>query len=211
MQAAVALADEDGIESLTMRKLAQSLGVEAMSLYYHVANKEDLLDGMLDIVVGEIDLPSLEIDWKTAMRRRAISAHKVFSGHPWAGLLMESRTNPGPAQLRYYDSVLGCLIAADFTIALAASAFSALDAYIYGFGLQEMSLPFDDEEEAAEAAQELLKHFPADDYPSLFKMITDHVLQPGYNYAAEFEIGLDLILDGLERLATADREHPDAT
>jgi AcrR family transcriptional regulator len=204
LRAAVALADEEGIESLTMRKLAQALGVEAMSLYYHVANKDDMLDGMIDIVVGEIDLPAKGVDWQVAMRRRAVSAHQVFSVHPWAGLLMESRTNPGPNSLQYYDSILGCLLEAGFPIAMAASAFSALDAYIYGFGLQEMSLPFDDEQEAADVAEELLEHFPADDYPSLFKMITDHVLQPGYDYAAEFEIGLDLILDGFARLRAID-------
>jgi AcrR family transcriptional regulator len=204
LRAAVALADDDGIDSLTMRKLAQTLGVEAMSLYYHVANKDDMLDGMIDIVVGEIDLPAQGGNWKTEMRQRAISAHTVFGRHPWAGLLMESRTNPGPNSLHYYDSVLGCLLEAGFPIAVAASAFSALDAYIYGFGLQEMSLPFDDGQEAADVAAELLEHFPADDYPSLFKMITDHVLQPGYDYAAEFEIGLDLILDGFERLHRSD-------
>lgn len=199
LQAAVTIADHDGIDSLTMRKLANALGVEAMSLYYHVANKEALLEGMVDTVVGEIALPSDRDDWKTAMRNRAMSAHDVLSTHAWAIGLME-RTNPGPASLRYYDSVIGCLLDAGFTIGMAAHAFSAIDAYIYGFGLQEMNLPFEDEHDVADIAESLLAALPPEQYPHLTKMILDHALQPGYDYAAEFAFGLDLILDGFERL-----------
>ena len=150
--AAVAFADENGIGSLSMRKLGEALGVEAMSLYNHVANKDDLLDGMVDHVFGEIDLPSGAIDWKTAMRDRAGSARQALSRHPWAIALMQSRAAPGPATLRHHDAVIGSLRGAGFSIEMAAHAFSVLDSYIYGFALQEASLPFDAAEETAEVA-----------------------------------------------------------
>ena len=203
LQAAVALADESGSESLSMRKLGEAVGVEAMSLYHHVANKEDLLDGMIDVVFGEIDLPSGGEDWKTAMRQRAISARRVLSRHGWAIGFMESRSSPGPATLRHHDAVIGCLRAAGFSIELAAHAFSVLDSYIYGFALQERSLPFHTPEETAELAQDILAGFPADTYPHLAELATQHVLRPGYDYGHEFEFGLDLILDGLQ--AASDR------
>ena len=142
LRAAVTRADQEGISSLSMRKLGEALGVEAMSLYNHVASKSDLLDGMIDIVFGEIDLPSGDGDWKVAMRRRAISARQVLHRHPWAIGLMESRTSPGPATLRHHDAVLGCLRRAGFSIQLTAHAYSLLDCYIYGFALLEASLPF---------------------------------------------------------------------
>jgi Transcriptional regulator len=199
LRAAIALADAGGIESLTMRKLGVELGVEAMSLYRHVANKGDLLDGMIDGVFGEIDLPSGGIDWRTAMRRRAISAREVLSRHRWAIGLMESRATPGPATLRHHDTVLGTLRGAGFSIAMAAHAYSALDSYIYGFALQEPSLPFDTAEESAAVAQAIMARFASGEYPHLTEMVVDHVMQPGYDYGNEFEFGLDLILDGLER------------
>lgn len=182
-----------------MRKLGVELGVEAMSLYNHVANKDDLLDGMIDGVFGEIDLPSDGTDWRTAMRQRAISARKVMSRHPWATGLMESRTTPGPATLRHHDAVIGTLRRAGFSIEMAAHAFSVLDSYIYGFALQETSLPFDTAEETAQVAQMILARLSSDEYPHLTEMTVEHVLQPGYDYGNEFEFGLDLILDGLER------------
>jgi AcrR family transcriptional regulator len=138
---AIALADASGIESLSMRKLGGELGVEAMSLYNHVSNKGDLTDAMIDGVFAEIDLPSGETDWRTAMRHRAISVRKVLARHPWATGLMESRTTPGPATLRHHDAVLGILREAGFSIVLAAQASSVLDSYIYGFVLQERNLP----------------------------------------------------------------------
>ncbi len=199
LRAAIALADAAGIESLTMRKLGEELGVEAMSLYNHVANKDGLLDGMIDAVFSEIDLPSGAADWKTAMRERAISAREVLSRHPWAIGLMESRTTPGPATLRHHDTVIGTLRDAGFSIEMAAHALSALDSYTYGFALQESSLPFDTAEETAQVAQTILAQFPADEYPHLTELTIDYVLQPGYDYANEYEFGLDLILDGLER------------
>ena len=199
LEAAVALADDSGIESLTMRKLGQALGVEAMSLYYHVANKEALLDGMVDLVFAEIELPTAETGWRSAMRRRAHSARAALRRHPWAIALMESRRTPGSANLRHHDAVIGCLRQAGFSVALTAHAYSLLDAYIYGFALQEASLPFTTPQETAEVAQSIMAGFPADAYPHLAELAVQHVLQPGYDYGDEFEFGLDLILDGLER------------
>ncbi len=200
LHAAVALADRSGLDALSMRKLGEAVGVEAMSLYHHVANKDDLLNGMIDVVFSEIDLPSGEADWKTAMRHRAISVRRVLSRHRWAIGLMESRPSPGPATLRHHDAVIGCLRNAGFAVELTAHAYSVLDSYIYGFALQERSLPFDTPDETAELAQVILAQFPADEYPHLAELTTEHVLRPGYDYGNEFEFGLDLILDGLDRL-----------
>ena len=203
LQAAVELADREGVRSLSMRRLARELGVEAMSLYHHVAGKQALLDGMVDLVFGEIELPADDGDWKAAMRRRAVSAREVLARHPWAIALMESRRTPGPANLRHHDAVLGCLRRAGFPVALTAHAYSILDAYIYGFALQEASLPFGTPEETAEVAAEMMQGFPGDAYPHLTELAVEHVLQPGYDYGDEYAFGLELILDGLERLAAA--------
>lgn len=199
LQAAVSLADVSGIESLTMRKLGAELGVEAMSLYHHVANKGDLLDGMIDIVFGEIDLPS-GTGWKPALRRRAVSVREVLSRHRWAVGLMESRPTPGPANLRHHDAVLATLRGGGFSVAMAAHAYSLLDSYIYGFALQEPSLPFHTAEETAQAVQAITAQFASGRYPHLREIVVEHVLAPGYDYGNEFEFGLDLILDGLENL-----------
>ena len=204
LQAAMALADEGGTDALTMRKLGQALGVEAMSLYNHVANKDDVLDGLVDIVFSEIALRCDGLDWKAAMRRRAISARETLARHRWAIGQLESRTHPGPATLRHHDSVLRCLREAGFSVAMAAHAYSALDSYIYGFALQQASLPFDTGEQAAEVAQAIIRQFSTGEYPFMAEIAREQVLKPGYSYAAEFEFGLDLILDGLERLR--DRE-----
>src|SRR4051794_26796714 len=200
LQAAVAFADENGVESLSMRKLGEALGVEAMSLYNHVANKVDLLDGMIDAVFAEIGLPTDEAGWRTAMRRRAISVRRVLRRHPWAIGLMESRTSPGPATLAHHDAVIGVLRRGGFTVAQTAHAFSLLDSYIYGFALEEKALPFEGPEQTAELAATMLAQFPADRYPYFVELATEHVLQPGYDYGDEFEFGLDLILDGLQRV-----------
>jgi AcrR family transcriptional regulator len=199
LRAAVALADENGITSLTMRRLGEALGVEAMSLYNHVTNKDDVLDGMIDVVFGEIDLPASATDWKTAMRQRGISARAALTRHRWAIGLMESRTTPGPATLRHHDAVIGTLRNAGFSIELTAHAYSALDSYIYGFAMQEPSLPFDTAQETADVAQAIMARFSPGEYPHLTELTIEHVLQPGYSYANEFEYGLDLILDSLER------------
>jgi AcrR family transcriptional regulator len=197
LRAAVAFADAHGVASLSMRKLGETLGVEAMSLYHHVANKAELLDGMVDLVFAEIDLPADGTDWRTAMRVRAVSARQVLARHRWAVGLMESRASPGPATLRHHDRVLGILRGAGFSVELAAHAFSVLDSYIYGFALQEASLPFDTAEQAADVAQMIMAQMPADEYPHLTELTVMHVLQPGYHYGNEYEYGLDLILDGL--------------
>lgn len=206
LEAAVAFADENGIESLSMRKLGEELGVEAMSLYNHVANKAQLLDGMVDVVFGEIDLPDVDagVDWRTAMRRRAVSARHALQRHRWAIGLMESRTSPGPATLRHHDAVLGCLRRAGFSIELTAHAYSLLDSYIYGFALQEATLPFESGDETAAVANEIMGKMPPGAYPYLTELAVEHVLKPGYDYGDEFEIGLDYILDGLGRAAAAE-------
>jgi AcrR family transcriptional regulator len=201
LRAAVALADESGIGALSMRKLGEAVGVEAMSLYNHVASKGDLLDGMVDTVFSEIGLPAGDAGWKAAMRQRALSAREVLGRHRWAIGLMESRRSPGPATLRHHDAVLGCLRRAGFSIEMTAHAYSLLDSYIYGFALQEASLPFDSAEETQEVAREIAGQLAAGAYPHLTEFAVTHVLQPGYRYGEEFEIGLDLILDALERTA----------
>jgi len=199
LRAAVAFADESGIGSLSMRRLGDALGVEAMSLYNHVANKGELLDGMVDLVFSEIALPSGGTGWKTAMRERAASARQALSRHRWAIALMQSRSSPGPATLRHHDTVIGSLREAGFSVEMAAHGFSVLDSYVYGFALQEASLPFETGEETAELAETILRQFPPNEYPHLTELTVEHVFQPGYDYGREFEFGLDLILDGLER------------
>jgi AcrR family transcriptional regulator len=204
LRAAISLADRDGIESLSMRKLGRKLGVEAMSLYNHCQNKVDMLDGMVDIVFGEIDLPANGVDWQIAMRQRAISARQALLRHPWAIGLMESRAAPGPKTLRHHDSVLGSLRKAGFSIDMAAHAYSILDGYIYGFTLTELTLPFSNSEgtaAVAEIAGNILEGFKPGEYPYLAEMAIDRATKPGYNYGDEFEFGLDLILDGIKRRA----------
>ncbi|GAY13104.1 TetR/AcrR family transcriptional regulator C-terminal domain-containing protein [Pseudonocardia sp. N23] len=194
---AVAVADVEGIAALSMRRLGRAVGVEAMSLYNHVSGKDDLLDGMIDAVFAEIDMPE-GADWREAMSRRAHSAREVLGRHRWAVGLMESRTTPGAATLRHHDAVLGALRAGGFPVALAAHAFSAIDSYLYGFVLQETSLPFDDGEQAAELTQQMLGDRAAQ-YPHLAELTVEHVRQEGYAFGSEFTYGLDLILDALAR------------
>jgi AcrR family transcriptional regulator len=182
-----------------MRKLGEALGVEAMSLYNHVANKDELLGDMVDVVFREIGLPPTAADWRTAMRQRAVAVRRVLSHHRWAIGLMESRSSPGPATLRHHDAAIGCLRQAGFSIEMAAHAFAVLDSYIYGFALQEANLPFDTAAELSEAADAILALVPAEEYPHLSELINLHVLEPGYDYGDEYEFGLDLILDSLER------------
>jgi AcrR family transcriptional regulator len=207
LRAAISLADRDGFESLSMRKLGQKLGVEAMSLYNHVRNKVDMLDGMVDVVFGEIDLPASGMDWRTAMRQRAISARQALLRHPWAIGLMESRATPGPATLRHHDVVLGSLRTAGFSVDMAAHAYSILDGYIYGFTLTELALPFSNSEGAAgvaEIADNIAQGFRNGEYPHLAEMAVDRATKPGYKYSDEFDYGLDLILDGIMRAKSKD-------
>jgi AcrR family transcriptional regulator len=202
LETAVALADRHGLESLSMRKLADELSVAAMSLYYYVPNKVELIDGMIDIVFGEIEPPSLDVDWKTAMRRRAISTREALGRHRWAVGQMEGRTTHGPANLRLHNDVLGCLRAAGFSLAMTVHAYSVQDAYIYGFALQETDLSPETPDDFAAVAQQQMVDYEAvlADYPHLVEVVGGHVAKAGYDYAAEFLFGLDLILDGLDRL-----------
>ena len=154
--------------------------------------------GIVDLVFVEIDLPAIGADWNPAMRRRAISVRDALLRHRWAIGLMESRTNPGPANLRHHDAVIGCLRAAGLDMAMAAHAYSLLDSYIYGFALTKMNLPFETTTDIAKIAESMLEPFAVGEYPNLADFITEHALKPGYDYGDEFEYGLDVILDGLE-------------
>jgi AcrR family transcriptional regulator len=195
LEAAVELADRDGIDSLTMRKLGE-----------HLANKHALLDGMVDIVFSEIEVPSAEVDWKQAMRRRAISTREVLRRHPWALGRMEATKSPGPNDLRLHDAVLRCLRQGGFSVEMAVQAYSVQDAYIYGFALQERTLAFGTRDEFAQTARKRVKEVETrvDDaarlYPYLAEVVGGYVAKHGYNAAEAFEFGLDVILDGLERL-----------
>ncbi|HEX7172744.1 MAG TPA: TetR/AcrR family transcriptional regulator [Candidatus Limnocylindria bacterium] len=202
LQAALALADAYGIDFLTMRRLGEELGVGPMALYRHATNKDDIIDAIVDMVFTEVTLPEMDGSWKAAMRERAISLRDVLSRHRWAVGLMESRRHPGPANLRHHDAVIGSLRAGGFSMAMAAHAYSAIDAYVYGFALTKMNLPFESGEEVAEVAETMLRPFAIGSYPHLVAFITEHAMRPGYDYEEEFEYGLDLVLDGLER-ATA--------
>jgi AcrR family transcriptional regulator len=205
LRAAVALADERGAKELTMRKLAKELGVEAMSLYNHVANKDDLLDGMIDIVFGEIEVPSAGGDWKAELRKRAVSTRAALARHRWAIGEMEGRTSHGPANLRVHDAVLGCLRAAGFSIEMSVHAYSVQDAYIYGFALQESDMSSETPEDFAAEARRQMREYDAvlADYPHLVEVVGGYVAKSGYDYETEFLFGLDVILDGLERLLDA--------
>jgi AcrR family transcriptional regulator len=198
---AVALADAEGIGALTMRRLARELGVEAMSLYHHVANKDEILDGMVDLVFGEIELPADDADWHPAMRDRAISVRAALTRHPWAIGIMESRSTPGPATLQHHDAVIGCCRRAGFSVEMTAHAFSMIDSYIYGFVLQEINLPFDDTDDLGEVVESMMPRPVAERYPNLVELTAEHILQPGYRYGDEFEWGLQLLLAGLEAAA----------
>ncbi len=197
LQASLRMADEGGIESLSMRKLAQDLGVQAMSLYNHVANKDDLLDGIVELVVSEIEVPSLDMDWKMAMRRRATSAHEVLVRHPWATMAIVSRANVGPAMLRYVDGTLGCLYEAGFSLEMADRVWNAIDSHIYGFTLQELNFPFE-ATEYSEVAKTGLSLIPADKYPYMNRL-THYVIEGRYDGIHDFEFGLELLLNGLDK------------
>lgn len=201
LRAAIDLADASGIDALSMRKLAQALGVEAMSLYNHISNKDDVLDGITDLVVGEIFVPTVGGDWQAEMRKRATSAHEVLMRHPWASLLMASRVNIGPAMLRYGDATIGCLIAAGFSYELADRAWNAIDSHVYGFTLQKLNFPFDPSEYAS-AAEQFLPMLPVEQYPYMFALART-VIDGTHHGVHDFEFGLGLILDGLEHAQAA--------
>jgi AcrR family transcriptional regulator len=197
LDGALAVADAGGIGSLTIRSLAHELGVKPMSVYHHVANKDEILDGIVDLVFSEIDLPSGDGDWQSQIRRRATSARQVLRRHPWAVALLESRTKPGPATLRHHDAVIGTLRGAGFSVEMTAHALSLLDAYVYGFALQESALPFDGPETVADVAAPIMQRLSSDEYPHFAELATEFILRPGYDYGDEFEFGLTVILDAL--------------
>ena len=198
LRAALELADEGGIGALTMQQIGRRLGVEAMSLYRHVRNKDDILDGIVDLVFAEIELPADRSNWRTVLRARSISTRAALRRHPWAITLMESRMAPGPANLRSHDEMLAVLLDAGFSAAMATHASNLVDSYVLGFALQETSFPFSNAEELAAVGEQMLAQVPADQYPNLVR-VSGELLASGFDYRDEFEFGLDLILDGIER------------
>lgn len=202
---AVEVADAGGIGALTIRTLAKELGVKPMSVYHHVANKDEILDGIVDIVFGEIELPTIGGAWRAEMRRRAASARDVLRVHPWAIPLMQSRLNPGPATLRHHNANLGTLRAGGFSLEMTAHAYALIDAYVFGFALSEAALPINGPETVAEVAAPMMEQFTTGAYPHLVEFATGHVLKPGYDFGEEFGFGLDLVLDGLARAIHADQ------
>lgn len=202
LQEAIRLADAGGLDAVSMRKLGLALRVEAMSLYKHVADKDDLLDGMADLVTSEFEVPVLDVDWRSAIRRSTISAHEVVLRHPWASGVIESRTVAGPARLRLLEAMIGVLSAAGFPMPTVLRAIMALDSHTYGFVLQEMAWPFG-VEGAADAAAAFARALPAGGYPNLLAL-TEMITSTPSGVPVDFEFGLDLILDGLERLRRID-------
>ena len=200
LRVALAVADGEGIEAVTMRRLARELGVEAASLYHHVNGKEAILDGLVDLVAAEIEPPMLSAAWREAISQRAHNTRAVLRRHPWAVSLMASRTSPGPATLRLLETGIRCFREDGFSVLLAAHAVSAVDSYVHGFVLQEVNLPFRDESELAAMTGAIMKTFPASEFPYLFELTVEHVLQPGYDYGKEFDSGLELVLDGVAGL-----------
>jgi AcrR family transcriptional regulator len=198
LRSAVVVADTGGLGALTIRSLAQELGVKPMSVYYHVANKDEILDGLVDIVFSEIELPSIGGDWRSEMRRRAHSARSVLGRHRWAIGLLESRPTPGPATLRHHDVVLGTLRAAGFSREMTAHAYALIDSYTYGFALQEASLPFEGPGAVTDVAEPIVEQFATGEYPHMADMVSDYYLRPDYHFGDEFDFGLGLILDALD-------------
>jgi AcrR family transcriptional regulator len=202
LEAAVEVADTGGLGSLTIRSLAERLGVKPMSVYHYVAGKDEILDGIVDIVFGEIDLPSVGGDWRTEITRWAHSARAVLRRHPWAIPLLESRRAPGPANLAHHDAVLGTLRSAGFSRELTAHAYALLDAFVYGFAIQETSLPFEGRDSVGDVAEPIMALIASGEYPHMVDMTTSYYLRPGYDFGDEFTFGLDLILDALGRSLT---------
>jgi AcrR family transcriptional regulator len=205
LDGALSLADRTGIAALTIRRLADELGVKKMTIYHYVPSKDAIVDGMVERVFGAIDLPPEELPWTQAVRVRCLSARKVLNRHPWAAPLMESRSSPGPVSLGHHEAMLGCLRRGGLSWQLTAHAYAILDSYIFGFAFEEATLPASGGEGFAEVAQEIAATFDPYDYPTLTAFTVEHVLQPGYNFGHSFEFGLDLIITGLDRAARAER------
>ncbi|KRC89944.1 AcrR family transcriptional regulator [Terrabacter sp. Root85] len=200
LQVALAIADDEGLEAVTMRRLARELGVEAASLYHHVNGKNQILDGLVEAVAGEIERPMPSTDWRTAISERAVNTRAVLRRHPWAVSLMASRTSPGPATLGLLETGIRCFREDGFSVLQAAHAISVVDSYVHGFVLQEVNLPFRDESELAAMTGAIMETFPAAEFPYLFEMTVEHVLKPGYDYGDEFDSGLKVVLDGVAAL-----------
>ena len=200
LTAALTVADEGGLDGLTIRSLAQRVGARPMSLYHYVANKDEILDGLVDLVFAEIDLPEPSGEWRREMTRRARSAVEVLRRHPWSTGLLESRTSPGAATLRHHDATIAALRAGGFTIEQTGHAYALLDAYVYGFAVQLASLPFEGPDGAAEVAEPIMALMSTGEYPHLVEFAEQRALVPGYDFADEFEFGLGLVLDGLGRM-----------
>src|SRR6185312_4561938 len=194
---AITVADAGGIGALTIRTLAQELGVKPMSMYHYVANKDEIIDGIVDLVYGEIDLPVPGEDWRTQMRLRARSARRVLANHPWATPLLQSRLQPGPATLRHHNAFFATLCAAGFSVGLTAHAFALIDSYVFGFALSENALPIHGPDSVADTAASMMHFFDAEAYPALLEFTMEHIMRPDYDFGEEFAYGLDLILDGL--------------
>ena len=205
LAAAMVVADAEGLGALTMRRLARERGVEAMSLYHHVRNKDDLLDAMVEAVFAEMALPRDDEAWAVAMRRRACSVREVLTRHPWAIAVVQSRTSPGPATLGHLDALLRCCRRAGFSVALTAHAASLVDSYVYGFVLQEVNLPAADTGGVDAVIEGVLPDL-ATQHPALYELTVEHVLQPGYRYGDEFDHGLGLVLEALEAAARREAE-----
>ena len=204
LDAAMVVADAGGIAALTIRSLAQQLGVKPMSVYHYVANKDEIIDAIVDLVFSEIELPVIGGEWRVEMRRRASSARRVLKHHSWATPLLQSRLNPGPFTLRHHNAFIGCLRASGFSMELTAHAFALIDSYVYGFAMSEAALPINGPDSVADIADSMLQQFfdPAA-YPYLLEFTTKHVMHPDYDFGAEFEFGLTAILDALAASAAA--------
>jgi AcrR family transcriptional regulator len=201
LEAALRVADEEGLDALSMRHLGQALEVQAMSLYKHIADKEDILDGISDLVMLEVEVPARALPWRDALRQSATSMHHALLRHPWASVVIESRRNPGPARLRYLDTVVAILLDAGFSIDDVGRAGLAVDSHVYGFTLQVAAMPFDIREEP-EQAESIAATF-GETYPSLRAMAEHAATEAGF--PIEFDFGLEMILDGLERRLAATR------
>lgn len=196
LRAALELADEGGTAALTMQRIGRRLGVEAMSLYRHVRNKDDILDGIVDLVFAEIELPADRSNWRTVLRAQSISTRAALRRHPWAITLMESRMTPGPANLRTHEDTITVLLDAGCSAVMAIHAYNLVDSYVLGFALQEVNFPFSNAEELAAMSEEVLANLQADEYPNSARVARE-LLTSGFDYADEFEFGLDLILDAI--------------
>ena len=197
LQVALVIADDEGLDAVTMRRLARELGVEAASLYHHVNGKSQILDALVDLVAAEIEAPVPSDDWRTAITQRAHNTRAGLRRHPWAVSLMASRTSPGPATLGLLETGIRCFREGGFSVRQAAHAISVVDSYVHGFVLQEVNLPFRDESELAALTGAIMETFPASEFPYLFELTVQHVLQPGYDYGKEFDTGLEVVLDGV--------------